>query len=413
MSSPSVSWVNWAGNQSFNCSRRVEVRDVTHISDVVKAAAARGENVRAAGSGHSFTAIVQTAGTLLDIAALSGVVAIDTEKARATVQAGTPLSAIGAPLWEAGLSLANQGDIDRQTLAGAVATGTKGSGIDYGTISSTITGVELVDSRGELVRITEANRVDLRAAQVSLGLLGVMTQIEVQAVPRYFLREDNRVMHVDELLEKWDDLKHQYRHFSFWWMPTERSAKVYELPPVPADHAFVKLLQEVDADPSLTVQGEPGLRTGRAHLIYPDIELGTPTYELEYVLDARTDKEGFLATRDFMLNRFPGEPSPVQVRWQRADEGFLSPQSHRAGVSISVSGIIGTEWEPFLRALDQRLNEFDARPHWGKVHFLTPERVASLYPQLPEFEAVRRAFDPEGVFLNDQLGALIARAGAA
>lgn len=410
MSSLNSSWVNWAGNQSFACRDRVRVRGTADITDVVREAAGRGETVRAAGSGHSFTPIVQTAGTLLDISELSGIVAIDPVTGRATIQAGTALSAIGAPLWEAGLSLANQGDIDRQTLAGAVATGTKGSGVNYGTLSSTITGVQLVDGRGEVIQITDTDVVELRAAQVSLGLLGVMTQIEVQTVPRYFLREENRIMHVDALLEKWDDLKSEYRHFSFWWMPTDCSAKVYELPPVPADHAFVKLLQEVDADPSLTVQGEAGNRTGRAHLIYPDIELGTPTYELEYVLDASRDKEGFLATRDFMMSEYPSEPSPVQVRWQRADEGFLSPQYQRDGVSISVSGIIGTDWEPFLRALDARLNGLDARPHWGKIHFLTRDRVAAVYPQLAEFNRVREGFDPHGVFLNDQLANLIARA---
>lgn len=77
-----------------------------------------------------------------------------------------------------------------------------------------------------------------------------MTQIEVHAKPRYFRREENRIRHLDERLANWDDLKRQFRHFSFWVMPTERSAKVDELPPVPAARAFVKLLQEVDADPS-------------------------------------------------------------------------------------------------------------------------------------------------------------------
>lgn len=411
MSQP-IRWQNWAGNQSFVCR---DIARAASVADVVRAVEAESRlpdgQIRAMGSGHSFTPVVQTSGTLLDLSALSGITAIDADRQRVRVRAGTTLGAIGGPLWDAGLALANQGDIDRQTLAGAVSTGTKGSGTGFGTMSSTITGVELVTGSGEVVRIDDTDP-RLPAAQVSLGLLGVLTEIELAVVPRYFLRESNLVMHVDELLERWDELKAAYRHFSFWWMPTERSAKVYELPEVPADHAFVKLLQEEPAEDAVTVTGEDGSRLGRAHLVYPDIELGDVFYELEYVVAADRDKEAFLAVRELMQQGHPDQASPVQVRWQQADQGLLSPQYQRDAVSVSVSGIPGTEWEPFLRDVDARLAEMQARPHWGKVHFLTPEQARAVYPGLDAFNVTRRELDPHGLFLNDSLSSIVAQTTA-
>ncbi|MFB9832303.1 D-arabinono-1,4-lactone oxidase [Actinoallomurus acaciae] len=404
-----AAWRNWAGNQSFHCRRIVRARGVEDVVAAVGEEAARGGAVRAAGAGHSFTPVVQTDGTLLDISAMSGVVEVDGSRSRARVRAGTRLADIGAPLWEQGWAIANQGDIDRQTLAGAVSTGTKGSGTRFGTMSSTITAAEVVTGTAEVVQVDETDLDALHATQVSLGLLGVITELELAVVPRYFLREKNLIMHVDELLERWDDLKAAHRHFSFWWMPRETSAKVYELPDTPADHAFVKLLQEEEAAPEVTVEGPPGARLGRAHLIYPDIDLGEPFYELEYVLAAADDKDAFLEVRELMRSAHPDQASPVQARWQQADRAMLSPQYRRDSVSISVSGIPGTDWEPFLTSVDRLLGARRARPHWGKVHFLTPQQVIDLYPRLPDFDTRRRKHDPMGLFLNAQFTELLSR----
>ena len=403
MVSDQQTWTNWAGNQHFQPERIVDARTEAELQLVVQDAGSRRSTVRVAGAGHSFTPVVQTSGTLVNMVGLVGLLAVDRDHARARVYAGTSLSDIGAPLWDAGFAIANQGDLDRQSLAGAVSTGTKGSGTKLGTMSSTITGVTLITGSGELLEIDDGTPDLLHAAQVSLGLLGPLTQIELAVVPRYYLRESNSVMSLDEILEKWDDLKAKYRHFSFWWMPTDRSSKVYELPDVPADHAFVKLLEEEEAPDDLTMAGEEGSRVGRAHLIYPDLALpSAPSYELEYVAPASEDKNSFLALRDLMMNRYPEQASPIQIRWQAADRGWLSPQYERDSASVSVSGIPGTVWEPFLYDVDQLLEQFDARPHWGKMHYLTPERVRSAYPKFESFNEVRRQLDPNGTFLNDQ-----------
>jgi FAD/FMN-containing dehydrogenase len=402
-----VEWINWGGNQRFDAAEIVRPPGEHELIAAAQGALAAGHPLRAAGSGHSFSPVVDSDHTLLDLSRVSGVLAADARTLRATALAGTVLGDLGAPFWEAGVALANQGDIDTQTLAGAVATATKGSGRDYGSISSMVRGARLVTGTGDVIDVGEGDVELLRAAQVSIGMLGVMTRVELEVVPRYRLVEENRVMPFEQLTEEWDDLLGRYRHFSFWWCPTDRSSAMYGLAPVPAGHALVKLLREPGP-------GEPDVlgvrdgRTDRSHRIYPDVATDAYFHELEYMIAAERARPAVDAVRSLQLTRFPDEISPLQVRWQKADDGLISPQSGRETVSISVSGAIGTDYEPFLRAVDATLEPFDARPHWGKIHFLDAPRVRELYPELDTFLRIRAELDPHGLFLNDHLRELFA-----
>jgi len=395
-------WQNWGGNQRFSYADSVVAASDDDVVDAVREAAHHRHGLRVTGSGHSFTPIVETEHTLVDISALSGVVTADPATRRATIRAGTPLSAVGAPLWQHGLSLANQGDVDTQTLSGAIATGTKGSGPRFGSLSSTVRGCRLVNGLGDTVTITEDEPDLLHAAQVSVGMLGVVLDITVQCAPAYKLREHNAVLPYADVAAQWDTFLDSYRHFSFWYLPTDESSAMYDLGTLPRDHCVVKLLTEESAS-TPDVEAEPGARTGRAHLIYPDATTDLRFHELEYMVPAEHGREALETVRDLMHTRHPDQISPVQIRWQQADEAFLSAQYHRDTVSVSVSGEIGTTYEPFLRELDRELQRFDARPHWGKIHFLTRDRVEALYPRYDDFQRVRREFDPSGIFLNPHL----------
>jgi FAD/FMN-containing dehydrogenase len=395
-------WDNWGGNQHFEYAQAVVASGEDDVVAAVRAQALSRNGIRVAGSGHSFTPIVQTDHTLLDIASLSGVSAADGRSRRATVRAGTLLSDLGAPLWNHGLSLANQGDVDAQTVSGAIATGTKGSGPLFGSLSSTVRGVRLVNGLGDVVTITEDQPDLLHAAQVSVGMLGVFLDLTLECVPAYKLREQNAVLPFSEVDDRWDEFLSGYRHFSFWWLPAEGSSEMYDLGHLPNDHCVVKLLTEELAT-AADVDGEPGSRTGRAHLIYPDATTDARFHELEYMVPAEHGRAALGVVRDLMLTRHADQISPVQIRWQQADDAFLSAQYHRDTVSVSVSGKPGTTYEPFLRDLDRELQQFDARPHWGKIHFLTRDRVEALYPKYEAFQAIRRDFDPYGIFLNPHL----------
>jgi FAD/FMN-containing dehydrogenase len=398
-------WQNWGGNQSFGYADAVVASDDDDVVQAVRTAARECRGIRVAGSGHSFTPIVHTEHTLLNIAALSGVTTADAATLRATVRAGTCLADVGAPLWDHGLSLANQGDVDAQTISGAIATGTKGSGPNFGSLSATVRGVRLVNGVGEVVTITESKPELLCAAQVSVGMLGVFLDLTLQCVPAYKLREQNAVLPFSEVDARWDEFLAGYRHFSFWWLPTEESSAMYDLGNLPKDHCVVKLLTE-EAASAADVDGAPGSRTGRAHLIYPDGTTEARFHELEYMVPAEHGRAALDVVRDLMLTRHTDQISPVQIRWQQADKGYLSAQYQRDTVSVSVSGKPGTTYEPFLRDLDRELQQFDARPHWGKIHFLSRERVEQLYPKYGDFQQIRREFDPNGIFLNPHLRAL-------
>jgi len=400
-----ATWRNWSGSHSFTPYRTALPGSEQELIATVQNAIAAGTAVRAAGTGHSFTPIVSTNGLLLGLDRVSGVLSTDAHGLRATALAGTSIADLGAPLWDAGLALGNQGDVDAQTIAGAVATGTKGSGTAFGTMSSTVRSARLITGTGDVVDVAEHDRHLLRAAQVSIGMLGVMSRLEVAVVPRYRLVEENRVMPFQELDAQWDELLASYRHFSFWWCPAQASSQLYDLGDVPAGHCVVKLLREAAPhEPDVTDRKDA--RTDRSHRIYPDGSTVAKFHELEYMVPADRAREAVDVLRHLQLNRFPSEISPLQVRWQQADDAYLSPQYGRDSTSLSVSGLIGTDYIPFLRAVDAALAPFDARPHWGKLHFLNADRVRVLYTQLEQFQEVRRAFDPRGLFLNPHLRAL-------
>jgi FAD/FMN-containing dehydrogenase len=403
-----VTWSNWAGNQSF-AARVVMPASEDEVVAEVRRALAEGDGLRAAGAGHSFTPIVETRGTVLELRGLRGIQGIDAASRRVTALPGTTIAEFGDPLWAAGLALANQGDIDTQAIAGAIATGTHGSGNALPSFSATLRACRLVDGHGELVEIDESRPELLRAAQVAVGMLGVMTSVTLEAAPAYRLRERIEHRPFADVLERWDELFAGHRHFSFFWLPSEASAQLYGLA-TPAgqrmtDTCYVKTYDEAgDDDPD---DATPARRVDRGYRIYP-MELEANFHELEYFVPLERGREAAEAMRELMLASQPDAVFPLEVRTTAGDEAFLSGNEGRPSTVISVSGKPGDDYWPYLRAVDRLLGEFGARVHWGKLHFLTREQLAARYPQSERFIAIRRELDPEGIFLNDHLRPLFA-----
>lgn len=401
-------WTNWAGNQSCaaGVARPASEEDVV---EHVRRALADGTGIRAAGAGHSFTPVVSTSGTVLATDGLKGLTHIDPARRRVTALPGTTVGEFGAPLWEAGLALANQGDIDTQAIAGAIATGTHGSGTALPSFSATLRGCRLVDGRGEVTEIDETRPDLLRAAQVAVGMLGVMTSLELEVVPAYRLAERIEHWPFVDVLARWDELFAGHRHFSFFWLPSERSAALYGLA-TPAgeamtDTCYVKRYDEAgDERPD---DHAPGRRVGRSYRIYP-ADFEPNFHELEYFVPLERGREAVEAMRELMLADQPAAVFPLEVRTVAADDAYLSSNQGRATTVISVSGRPGTDYWPYLRSVDRLLGGFGARVHWGKLHFLTPEQLADRYPESARFIAIRRELDPAGVFLNDHLRPLFA-----
>jgi FAD/FMN-containing dehydrogenase len=404
----SVTWTNWVGNQSFTAAAIERPRNEDEVVALVRQAAADGIHVRVAGAGHSFTPVVQTDGLVLDLSALSGVTNADPVLKRATALAGTPIKAFYEPLWKRGLALRNQGDIDDQHIAGAVATATHGSGIRNTALNGVVRRVRLVTADGSIREIGSDEPRLLRAAQVSIGTLGVMTELEIDVADAYRLTEDIDLWPWREVIDRWDELVHEHRHFGFFWMPTEASGALYNLESHGrsfADQCYVKIYDEPTDDvPDSDVVDH---RTDRCYRIYPMVY--SPNFhELEYFVPLERGPEALGAMRELMLASQPDAVFPLEVRTVGPDEAFLSPNYQTATTVISVSGMPGTDYSDYLRSVDALLQQFDARVHWGKLHFLTCERLLALYPEASEFIAVRRELDPDGRFLNDHLRPLLA-----
>jgi FAD/FMN-containing dehydrogenase len=401
-------WTNWVGNQSFTPGRRAAPRDESEVMSLVRQAAGGGMGVRVAAAGHSFTPIVQTDGLLIDLSALRGVVATDPGRHRATALAATPIHDFYEPLWDAGLALKNQGDIDDQQIAGAVATATHGSGIGYTSLSGAVRGVRLVTASGQVLDIGDDEPELLHAAQVAVGMLGVVTSVELEVTDAYRLRQHIDLWHWDEVMERWDELVHGHRHFGFFWMPAEESAALYNIESdgrQMADHCHVKIYDE--AEPDEPDDDTPGRRVDRCYRIYPMV-YDPNFHELEYFVPLERGPDALVAMRELMLRSLPGSVYPLEVRTVGPEDAFLSPNYKTPTTVISVSGQPGTDYWDYLRTVDALLAGFDARVHWGKLHFMTPERLHALYPQADDFIRIRRELDPAGVFLNDHLRPLFA-----
>ena len=398
-------WTNWVGNQSFAPKAIVAADSEAEVQRQVLAAVEAGHGVSTAGAGHSFTPIVETDGVLLDLSRLSGITSIDNDTFSVTAGPRTTIAEFGEPLWEHGLSLSNQGDIDAQAIAGAIATATHGSGRRFPNFSAVLEGARIVDGTGTAIEVSRDQNADLLPAiQTSIGVLGIMTEVTIKVVPAYNLHARTDIMKLDEVMERFDSDVEEFRHFGLFWMPTDQSARLYNLEGAGADDCVVKRYREFGVDDAPPELG-PHERFGPAYQIYPMV-YDPNFHEVEYFLPLEHAREILDEMRRLMMRWLPLSVYPLEIRVVAQDEAWMSPNYQRDNLVVSISGEPGTEYWPYLRACDSLFAEYRGRPHWGKLHFMTADRVARLFPRYRDFVEARRRLDPTGVFLNAHTRAL-------
>jgi FAD/FMN-containing dehydrogenase len=403
---------NWSGSQACVPAHTTSARTEQDVVDTVRFAGRNGLTLRPRGSGLSFSAVCQTGGVLLDLDGLSGITGVDTARNRVRVAAGTKVHHLCALLWDKGFSLIQQGALDAQGIVGALSTGTHGTGTGLGCIASYVRWLRLVAGTGEVIEIGEDDPDRLHAAQVSLGALGVITEVELEVMPRYHLAEDIRYTTWDDSMSHWSDAW-EHRHYAVMLFPHDTSAELYGVP-TPEGMAMADCVMEQRFDPieitddSQLVE-EFGSRRQRAYQI---LSLGggmmPPLYEeMEYMVPRERAQEAAGAVRALFQETHPKHAYPLYLRHIAADDAFLSPFHGRDSVSLSVGYAHASDHWTVFRDVDRVLvEEFGARPHWGKNHLLTRERVEAAYPRHGDFVRIRRELDPAGVLLNDQMRAL-------
>ncbi|WP_018600007.1 FAD-binding protein [Mycobacterium sp. 155] len=393
-------WVNWSRQSAAVPAVTVHPRSEHEVAECVRYAIANGLAVRPVGASHSWSPLCATSAMLIDMTGISGIEAVDTVRKRAVIHAGTRISAAGPALWDHGLSLINQGDIDAQTMVGAISTGTHGSGVTMGNLSSTVRRVRLVDGRGDIVEIAEDQPDLLRAAQLSLGLLGVITSIEIEVTDAYYLEEELTYPTWNELVSDMPADLAGNHHYSLWWLPADESAALYNLA-VPDDLPLAdrSVRRRINKCPG-PARDTSASRVDRNYVIHPGPFEGN-YFEAEIFVDAGHALTAMTRIRDICRHHRPEEVFPVQPRWVKGDDAYLSPAYRADSVGISIAGSPRTDFDGHLSEVTAALDDMNPRMHWGKLHHLDAQLIRDRYPELPAFNDARRRLDPLGLFLND------------
>ena len=373
------SWQNWSGSVEAEPARIETPKDEAAIAQAVVRAGAAGESVRVVGTGHSGTPLCATEGLLLSLDEVQGVEAHDEGARRATVLAGTKLHALGPLLFERGLAMRNLGDIDRQSIAGAVGTGTHGTGPTLGNISSSVRAVRLVDAEGEIRRFDDPE--ELRALRVSIGSLGVFTAVELDLLTPYRLHERLRRMPVEECLAGLDEEIRDNRHFEFFWMPHNDKAEMKTLNPT--------------EDPVSDLPEKPYERIGWSADILPS-ERDVKFFEMEYAIPAEHGPECFRRVRERMQERHAEVVWPVEYRTLAVDDAWLSNANGRATVTVSVHQDGQLPYRDFFADVEPIFWDYGGRPHWGKDPRADCAPAGRPLPGLGQLPGLSRAAGPQG-----------------
>jgi L-gulono-1,4-lactone dehydrogenase len=421
-----TTWTNWSGTV------RAEVDPATpttvdQLQEIVRQAAANGRHVKPIGAGHSFTAIGATDGVQLRPDRLAGVVRADRETGLVTVLAGTRLHDLNEALWPLGLAMANLGDIDVQTVAGAISTGTHGTGARLGGLATQVRGLQLVLADGSLFDVGQ----DLiNGAAIGLGALGVIATVTLQCVPAFALAASESPERLDDVLADLDQSVDNNDHYEFYWFPhtrrvlTKRNNLVLpgtRLRPISRLRHYVddEFLSNTVFDAVNRVTTRRPALIPRANMIaaralsprdYIDRSyrvFASPRRvvfrEMEYAVP-RLAVPHVLAEIERWLER-SGERIgfPVEVRFAAPDDIWLSTAYGRPTGYLAVHQYHRRDHDRYFRAVEAIARSVDGRPHWGKLHHRDAASLAETYPRFGDFVALRDKLDPQRVFGNDYL----------
>lgn len=428
---PGSRWRNWGRSASTVPAHVATPASVDEVVAVVRAAAERGLTVKTVGAGHSFTDIAATTGVLVQLDGLQGILAVDAERKRVRVAAGTRLWRLGPMLAAHGLALQNMGDIDRQSIAGATSTGTHGTGLRFGGLATQIVAATLVTAAGEVLRVSETERPELLpAVRLGLGALGILVEVELQCVDAFVLRSVDRPRPFDEVLDGWEELVREADHFEFYWWPHTEKAMTQAKTRLPAETPFrrsnpvalwaeKRLLENEalraqqalgrlipSAVPGLSrfatgVYGE-GERTGVSHEVFASRRL-VRFRESEYAIPLEALPQALRDVRGLVERNGWRISFPVEIRAAAPDENWMSTAYARPSAYIAVHRYFRDDPTEYFRAFDALMRTYDGRPHWGKMHFRAADDLRPAYPRFDEFLAVRDELDPERRFANPYL----------
>jgi L-gulono-1,4-lactone dehydrogenase len=416
-------WRNWAGDQQ--CTPAA----IRRPSTIAELQALIGEGtgaVRIAGSGHSFSDAVVTDGVLIELKRMGRALDVDADSSLVKVEGAVTIRELNEHLAAHGLALENLGDIDAQTIAGAISTATHGTGAALRNLSSQVAALELVLADGTILECDESDADLLRAARVGLGALGAIATVTLRCVPAFTLHGIDRPQPLDFVLTNFERLVTENEHFEFYVFPhcntaLTRTNNKTDAPARPrsrtrtwaedvllVNHVFgacCKLGRRFPAhipeiNRLVTKLAGQTRRTDRSDRIFTSPRLVRFT-EMEYALPRERIPSAVCDVLELIQQRDFAVPFPIEIRTVAADDALLSTAHGRDSGYLAVHMFEAMEWEPYFRAVEALLSDLDGRPHWGKRHFQTAATLRPRYPEWDRFQAIRARLDPEGRFQND------------
>jgi FAD-linked oxidoreductase len=424
-------WRNWSGSVEAVPNFRSYPVSVPQIQAEVLRAAEEGERIRVGGSGQSFSPLSWTDENLLSLDYFNGIESVDLRQHRVWVRSGTRLRQLAAELADRGLALQIFSSSGAQTLAGAISTGMHGSGIGLGNLSSQVTALRMVGADGRHRTLSaESNPQMLDAARLSLGALGVITHVELQCVDATRLHLKTLKGSLDETLERINLLKRTHRHFDFKWFPYTDTVQLNFMDPTDAGESHPGLLRRAQhgmmensalwmlsqmsrrvprssrmasrlaayaAIDRESVDELPGHRESRRLIRYDETEFSIPVQRLPAVLRQIDQLMRALHFRVHM---------PLEVRFARRDDLWLSPNYQRDSAFIAARQYRGMPHDDYFAALTDIFDRNEGRPSWSSLHGKTAYELGQLYPRFADFQHLRHELDPRGVFLNPHLAAI-------
>lgn len=421
-------WKNWAGNVSCQPADIYHPRTEAELKDLVDKARKEGRRIRMVGSGHSFTPIAATDGYMLTLQNMQGLIQLDKDKKQATVWAGTTINALGKLLHEQGLAQINLGDIDKQSIAGATSTGTHGTGINFGGISTQIVALRLLTADGQFIDASPDQNAEIfEAARIGLGALGIVTQVTLQLVDAYKLEYRVAKASLEDTLQNLEKYKQENRNFEFYWFPYTDTVQLKmsnETQDPVQDGAFKKYINQTIMENKvfglicrfgrsfssnyrrinrlLAWAIGPEKRVNYSHMIYAS-QRDVRFKEMEYNIPAEHFPEVLRAVKALMEEKKYPVFFPLECRWTQPDDIWLSPSYGRASAYIAFHVFENTPHEQYFADMEAICMQYGGRPHWGKMHSRRADNLQTDYPKWADFCALRQTLDPQGLFLNPHL----------
>jgi len=421
-------WKNWAGNQVANGLALHKPTSESEIVAIVDYARALKQHVKVVGHGHSFTDIAVTDGHIVSLDNYNRVLKVSRDALEVTVESGIQLLELNERLDALGYAMPNLGDIAYQSVAGATSTSTHGTGGRMKGLAAQIVALTMVTADGRIIECSPTKNPDIfHVARVGLGALGIISTVTLKVVQSFNLHAIEEPMRLDHVLENIDKYVADNDFFEFFWVPhtgwaltkrnnatdrqpdPSRRVKTWWNKTVMENYAFGLVCALGRVVPRLIPKLAKALpSSGRTEYVNKSYKIFASKrivkfYEMEYAIPrhhlttALKRVVEMVDAKGFLLN------FPVEVRFTAADDIPLSTSSGRDSAYIAVHIYKGMSYRPYFEAVEAIMNDYEGRPHWGKLHFQSLETLSARYPEYKRFADVRNRLDPEGVFTNDYL----------